>query len=168
MVEKATYYDFAISHVFKKYIDRALIIIAICLFFILFFSYYVFTANAWRISLFGLSISTYYLPPVIALTLVLHEEFMVVKKYGIKSFKKIGVIDNTLIGKNFINQAIYMKNPVVVDWDFHIKKTWYFSKNSDVFNVSFIKLKSGDNILYVPHSKTDNNFIQRLKEISCN
>lgn len=164
--QQAVFYEFAISHVFKKRINRAFIFILIWLVAIFFFSYYVFTANAWRISFFGVNISAYYLPPIIAVMPSLYEELMLIKNYGVKSFQQIGVIDNTLMGKNFLYQKISMTNPIVADWNFKVKKHWFLYDNDPILTISFIKLVSDNQVLYIPHSQADDNFIKRLKELS--
>lgn len=81
--QQAVFYEFAISHVFKKRTNRAFIFILAWLVAIFFFSYYVVTANAWSISLFGLNIATYYLPPVVITLPLLYENICLMKNYGV-------------------------------------------------------------------------------------
>lgn len=99
--QQVVFYEFAICNVFKKRLQRIYITTILCLIQVCFFSYYVFTAKAWSISLFGVNIATYYLPPVVIVLPLLYENVCLMKNYGIKSFQQIGVINNTLIGKNF-------------------------------------------------------------------
>lgn len=164
--QQAVFYEFAISHVFKKRLQRIYITTMLCLIQVCFFSYYVFTANAWSISLFGLNIATYYLPPVVITLPLLYENICLMKNYGVKSFQQIGVIDNTLMGKNFLYQKISMTNPIVADWNFKVKKHWFLYDNDPILTISFIKLVGDNQVLYIPHSQADDNFIKRLKELS--
>ena len=165
-MNKDNIYDFVIDNNFTHRMNRAFLMIVIWLMFISFFSYYIFTSNAWAIEIFGIKISIFYLPSVIGIMPTLHEEIRLVKNYGKKSFKTIGIIGHKLVGKNFFNQKIFMDNPVVLDWDYRINKPWYMSKNDEVLAVSFIKLSQGNKMLLIPHSKSNMNFIKKFKEIS--
>ena len=163
--QQVVFYEFAICNVFKKRLQRIYITTILCLIQVCFFSYYVFTAKAWSISLFGVNIATYYLPPVVIVLPLLYENVCLMKNYGIKSFQQIGVVGNTLVGKNFLYQKISMTNPTVADWDFKVKKHWFLYDNDPILTVSFIKLVGDNQVLYIPHSQADDNFINRLKEL---
>lgn len=99
--QQVVFYEFVICNVFKKRLQRIYITTILCLIQVCFFSYYVFTAKAWSISLFDVNISAYYLPPVVITLPLLYENVCLMKNYGIKSFQQIGVVGNTLVGKNF-------------------------------------------------------------------
>lgn len=159
-------YNFVIDNIFINRVNRAFFMIFLWFIVISFFLYHVFTSKAWVIYVFGVNISLFYLPPIIFIIPTLHEDLMMIIKYGTKSFKNIDIVDNKIIGKNFLNQKILIESPIVIDWDFFIRKTWYMSKNDEIFQVSFIKISQGDKILFIPHSKANLNFIKKLQEIS--
>lgn len=58
-----------------------------------------------------------------------------------------------------------MTNPTVADWDFKVKKHWFLYDNDPILTISFIKLVGDNQVLYIPHSQADDNFINRLKEL---
>lgn len=88
------------------------------------------------------------------------------RKYGSKSFKEISIIENSLMGKNFLGNNISIEKPLILDWYFYIKKHWFIYDNDPILKVSFIKLSENNKILLIPHSKSNMNFIKKLKEIS--
>ncbi|UZA18110.1 hypothetical protein LP109_14365 (plasmid) [Moraxella bovis] len=159
-------YDFVIDDRFVHRMNRAFIMTFIWLVYISLFFYYVLTSNAWVIDIFGINISTFYLIPIIAIIPTLHEELMMIVNYGINSFKEVCIIGNKIVGKNFINQEIFIENPVIIDWNLYISKTWYMSKNDDIFKVGFIKISKRDKFLLIPYSKNNMSFIKKLQEIS--
>lgn len=159
-------YDFVIDNCFIRRMNRAFIMTFIWLMHILFFFYYVFTSNVWVVDVFGVNISIFYLIPIIAIIPTFHEELMIIVNYGSKSFKEVCIIGNKIIGKNFINQKIYIENPIIIDWNLYMSKTWYMSKNDEIFKVSFIKISQRDKFLLIPHSKNNMNFIKKLQKIS--
>lgn len=161
-----TKYDYVIDTNFTKRVNRAFMMTLFWLFFLSVFTYQVFTSNAWIVEILGVKISTYYFPPIIAILPTFHEEIRLIKNYAKNSFKSITIINNEIIGKNFFNQPLIVKNPIVSDWDFRVKKTWYVSKNDEVLTTSFIKLSQGDDVLLIPNSKANVNFIKKLQEIS--
>ncbi len=48
------------------------------------------------------------------------------RKYGSKSFKEISIIENSLMGKNFLGNNISIEKPLILDWDFYIKNIGLF------------------------------------------
>ncbi len=165
-MNKDNIYDFVIDENFKKRCQRIYISTILCLIQILFFSYYVFTSNAWTILLFDIRISTFYLPPIFITFPLIYENIILMRKYGSKSFKEISIIENSLMGKNFLGNNISIEKPLILDWDFYIKKHWFIYDNDPILKVSFIKLSENNKILLIPHSKSNMNFIKKLKEIS--
>lgn len=121
---------------FKKRVNRVYILSTLCVIQIIFL-YYILTSHVWQISIFLFNISIFYLPPVI---IILYENFIIMKKYETKSFGEVSIKYNTLMGKNFLNQTIFIENPTVIDWGFHVGKSWRISKNDELLTTSFIKL----------------------------
>ncbi|UNU73952.1 hypothetical protein LU293_03385 [Moraxella nasovis] len=165
-MNRSNIYYFVIDSNFINRVNRAFIILFLCLAFMLFFSYYVFTSNAWAVQIFGVKISTYYLPPIISLAVVSIEEIALLINYGRKSFKTISIVDSTIKGKGFLNQKIMIDNPIILDWDYSIKKNWIITKKDPILSVSFIKLTNGHSIFFIPHSKADKNFISHLESVA--
>lgn len=166
-MNKDNIYDFVVDENFKKRCNRIYISTTLCIIQVLFFSYYVFTSNAWVISFFGIKIATFYLPPILIVFPLIYENIILMKEYGSKSFKEISIVENMLMGKNFLLNNIFIEKPLILDWDFKIRKHWFIYDNDPILEVSFIKLSQGDKILLIPHSKSNMNFIKKLQEISC-
>lgn len=158
-------YDYAIDDEFIKLFRWEFFMLLWATVQMIFFSYFVFTSKAWAINILGISVSMFYLPPVLIAIPNFVTHLMIIKIYGLNSFKKVTIIDNQIIGKNIINQTISMVNPQVADWDFYIKKNWLFSKKDPHLKTSFIKLTKGDKYLFIPHTKADLNFIRDLERI---
>lgn len=114
----------------------------------------------------GLLVASFYLVPVIITIPLLHQNFMLIKKYVMISFRKVGIENDKLIGRGILNQKFSISNPKVLDWDYFISKPWYISKNIEITDISFIKIFKNNKIFLMPNSKANSNFIKDLKAIS--
>lgn len=161
-MKKNNFYDFVIDERFSKRFYRACFMMILSLIQICFFMHFALFSNVPKTSFFGINISLFYLVPVIAAIPSFFEHFMLFKNYGNKTLKKIGIFQNKIVGKTFINQNVLIENPIILDLEFYVKKRWYISKNDDILYIKFIRISQNNKIFLVPNSGANINFIRDL------